>query len=364
MEQLDIYKNWMTAKTLSEKTRAALDVHGAGWETDLVSLQVYSKGGNPFRTVVDATKPASPPFNYEVVLALNNFISGQIDARLALYETKSGDPVPVLCRTYGYGYWRTRIEHQRKLGSPSGNGMCFTSSVESLVGCLYCGWMKEAEMLAHEILILYKRHRFYNVRGKFSQPLYHWLLHICFDYWGWEFSGWGWDCYTHISTLRQNFDEQTGRSHFQPPVEDIYAPPECFSETVLNKLFEHWRDPELDTMHDQLVWLCDYYTHRTRAADGTEFGSDLLHTRFPATILAWFRLREQLGLINPIIDHPLMQPDYVQLPSPQPFYSDELLDAILARLRYEEIPNLGDMPKEPLDSPLRRSWIQRLFDKE
>jgi hypothetical protein len=184
---------------------------------------------------------------------------------------------------------------------------------------------------------------FSDVNGEFSQPLYHWFLRICFDYFNLEFDGWG--------------------KGFHNESKNVYVPPECFGEPVLNELFAHWRDEDLSLMNDHLIWLCDYYTHRARRADGTEFGNDSLHTRFPSLILAWFRLRDQLGLSIPQIDHPLMQPSYACLPSSEPFYTDDLLEGVLARLRREEFPNLGEALQDiELNLPKKKSsWIGQLF---
>lgn len=126
------------------------------------------------------------------------------------------------------------------------------------------------------------------------------------------------------------------------------------SEPVLDELLKHWRDQELAPMQDYVIWLCDYYTHRTRRSDWHEFQNDLLLTRFPALILAWQRLREIRGLENPFIDHPLMQPTYARLRPAMPFYTDSALEATLARLRREECRILGPCAN-CLRQPMRRN---------
>ena len=202
-------------------------------------------------------------------------------------------------------------------------------------------------MLVKEAHSAYGAKRFYDVADVFSRPLYHFLLHICFDWCQLKFDGWG--------------------VGYHSAAADPYAPGECLGEPVLNELFAHWKDPDLSGMQEQLQWLCDYYTHRTASKDGTEFGNDLLHTRFPALILAWFRLRESLGLSNPVIDHPLMRPHYACLPPPQPFYTDDLLDGVIAHLRKEELPDLGLVPAQvaPRDPPPepKRGLLAKLFGK-
>ena len=121
----------------------------------------------------------------------------------------------------------------------------------------------------------------------------------------------------------------------------VFAKNQCFGEVPLNTLFEHWRDSDLRPLQAHLNWLCDYYTHRTPGADGMEFASWSRLHRHPALILAFLRLRGQLGLDTPDIDHPLMRAPYAALPASQPVYTDAPLEQVLDRLRREELPNLG-----------------------
>ncbi|WP_162601057.1 hypothetical protein [Paraburkholderia sp. C35] len=103
-------------------------------------------------------------------------------------------------------------------------------------------------------------------------------------------------------------------------------------------------------------------THHTRAVDGCEFSNDAPLVRFPVVIMAWQRLRQEHGLDNPAIDHPLMQPDYVRFPDPMRFYSDDLLEAALARLRREEMPEIGAVRRPGfVANGERPSLLKRLF---
>jgi hypothetical protein len=341
MERLGIYGSWRTERSIAKFA----DLHFANgenrWEADRQRLESYTRGENLF--LDSSGELAKPPYFFYIAAS---FSCARRDHTLAIRRLfgRAGDWKPPLKKAYAYHYWRKRLEHRVK---KSAMGRSFNFAVEALYGCLYFGWMDQAKSLTDEICNIYGERRFGGVTGIFGQPLYHWFLRICFDYYGFEFDGWG--------------------KGFHGEAKDIYAPPECFSEPVLNELFEHWRDEDLAPMHDHLIWLCDYYTHRTRTADGTEFGNDLLHTRFPALILAWFRLREQLGLPIPEIDHPLMQPTYARLPPPEPFYTDELLEGVLARLRREEIPDLGEVHKdsEPEPEPPKKvGWLRQLLGQK
>jgi hypothetical protein len=266
----------------------------------------------------------SPPLAYDVGAALGYSSRSRHQAILAMFRHESHDVwLPRLAQSAAYDYWSMRI-HNNGVLAVAGHAPLH-GAVTLLAECLYLGWMDESRALALLIRILYGKHRFNLDHAGFTYPLSHWLLRICLDYWNLEFDGWG----------------DFGKS----PAKDKYQKGQCFGEPVLNDVFAHWRDPDLAPFDGQLHWLCDYYTHRTRPgeAEHTEFRNDFLHTRFPGAILAWFRLRESLGLANPVIDHPLMKPAYTQLYLPRPFYTDDQLNKVLARLRREEIPDLGSL---------------------
>ena len=112
-------------------------------------------------------------------------------------------------------------------------------------------------------------------------------------------------------------------------------------------------------MSPQLIWLCDYYTHRTRHADPpqpkTEFGNTWIAARLPIVILAWFRFREWRGLPNPDIDHPLMKAHYAKAYPPRPFFSESILERVIARLRRDELSTLGDLEDATILEPKR--WL-------
>lgn len=345
MERPGIYRSWQTEKSLAKAEARSLEIHAASWEKDLQDLMVYAQGGNPY-IEPGGSGPAQPPFHFLISSSLLCSVRDLFHATRLMFSRQDGWQDPMM-KAGAYRYWSRRINHYIHMARENDNwGVSFDFSVSQLIVCFYQGWFEQAQCLAREVFLLYRHRKFRGVNGEFSHPLYHWFLRICFDHFGWTFDGWG-------------------KSIYGEPKQDIYAPGECFGEPVLNELFEHWRDEDLTPMGDHLIWLCDYYTHRTRRADDTEFGNDMLHTRFPELILAWFRLRQVRGLPIPRIDHPLMEPPYVYLPEPQPFYTDELLERVLDRLRREEIPNLGGMPSEEFlsSAPQRAatSWWKRWF---
>jgi len=82
-------------------------------------------------------------------------------------------------------------------------------------------------------------------------------------------------------------------------------------------LVSHWRDPDAEKLLPILNAACDVHVERIwRGEEGTEsqyeFNSPFLAV-YPAEILAVLRLRDSLGLANPVMDHPLMQTPYAQI---------------------------------------------------
>ncbi len=338
MQRLGIYRRWPTEDKILKRISVHAGALDSMREADRQQLEDYAKGGNLFEEKLQASGfPRVIIRNY----VTQAFSFRGSDLEQATREIFSHQPPsiwePKLKKYWGYSYWRTRIDQYAQVDETIGMGADFTSAMVSLAECLCVGWMTEAKLLTEEILVLYENKRFYDVGGIFGQPLYHWLLRICFDHWGWEFSEWG------------NKNDQGGR-------------PAALGQPVLNELVAHWRDSDLAPMQDHILWLCDYYTHRTKPADGYEFGNDWLLQRFPAAIMAWQRLRQERGLANPPIDHPLMQSDYARLREPVPVYTDPLLEAVLERLRREEMPDLGAV-RRPVPPAKKPRLLARLFGR-
>ncbi|WP_149356004.1 hypothetical protein [Comamonas testosteroni] len=341
---MSIYASWRTEKSILQIiSRDFDDQEKERWSADERALEQYAQGGNPFKDPVDRTKASSAPFAINVTWVLGYSGRAHALAMKSLFSSKSGDWL-LQYRTFtAVQFWRSTLDHHVLRFDLS-----FSHAMESISDCLYLGWLDKAELLVKEVHAAYSAKRFRGVTGGYSQTLYHFLLRVCFDWCQFKFDGWG--------------------IGYHGEVIDPYVPGECLGEPVLNELFAHWKDSDLSGMQGELQWLCDYYTHRTARKDGTEFGNDLLHTRFPALVLAWFRLRESLGLSNPVIDHPLMRPHYAWLPPPQPFYTDDLLDGVIARLRREELPDLGITPAQVAPRVLpeepKQGFLARLLGRK
>ncbi|WP_246791934.1 hypothetical protein [Burkholderia perseverans] len=296
-------------------------------------MEAYAEGRDPYPVLpgLECT-PEFVAANVSQSLTCAGYEYAKVE-RILFSHAADATWEPLLGKSWCYYYWRTRISHYHEIGAVRKNrSISFNQAVASLVACLCAGWIKEARILTEEIKILHEHQRLF---GFCQQPLYRWMFQMCLD------------------DLELSLDEDSD--------DEINC---RISEPVLDELLKHWCDRDLSPMRDYLIWLCDYYTHRTRRSDWHEFQDDLLLTRFPALILAWQRLREIRGLENPFIDHPLMQPVYARLRPAMPFYTDPVLEATLARLRREGTPDLGTVPQlSPTANSEKHGLIARLFGR-
>lgn len=84
---------------------------------------------------------------------------------------------------------------------------------------------------------------------------------------------------------------------------------EVACDPFFDPLLTAWRDPDPARVAPLLVAACDAHTHHAfNGADGfrREYAS-LAFVRTPIAALLVLRLREELGLANPRIDHPMMK---------------------------------------------------------
>lgn len=300
MRRLGIFSRWETEPELLAQVDNIWSAWIDGkWLSDRSNLEEYARGEDPYPDTLSLGE------SRKLFTRVRTSIMGcsQYECACALramFDSDSpSDWAPLLAKCWTYEYWATRIDHYNLVDSNhTDHGVSLNQAVETLSICLCAGWIDQARLLTEEIRMLYERQRFFDAK---YYPLYHWLLRICFDHWNLQFDAWG------------RSDEEK---------------PDSLSESVLNELFDHWCDGDLLPMRDQILWLCDYYTHRTRRKDWYEFSNSHLLTRFPAVILAWQRLREIRGLENPIIGHLLMQPAYARLRPAMPFYTDTVLESL------------------------------------
>lgn len=104
---------------------------------------------------------------------------------------------------------------------------------------------------------------------------------------------------------------------------------------VLHGLATYWRAPNPQTVEPWLLAACDFHTHNCSGKDRNrgEF-ANAKFARIPIEILLVLKLRQLLGLENPILDHPLMQSSFGLPPSDVDFSDlDEGEDTLLGRVR-------------------------------
>jgi hypothetical protein len=109
-------------------------------------------------------------------------------------------------------------------------------------------------------------------------------------------------------------------------------------DPILVELLKCWRDPDPEKIKAACLAICDYHTY------GESFNPDT-YIYFPIEILLLFKLRQQLGLENPQLDHPIMNTPLGKLPQETSLQFDDLFSRVRSRMRrdgFDETVVLGD----------------------
>jgi hypothetical protein len=122
-------------------------------------------------------------------------------------------------------------------------------------------------------------------------------------------------------------------------------PEHPFPAPEYDAVLAHWRDPDPAELGQILLAVCDRHTHECfKWSDKPDKHGDFVNDVYygwPIEVHMVFRLREDLELPIPEIDHPLMKtPLGIYLP-PAPMVSDELLDKITA-MAIEQYPQIAE----------------------
>lgn len=126
-------------------------------------------------------------------------------------------------------------------------------------------------------------------------------------------------------------------------------PPFASSVPIYEGILERWRETDPEKLTPWLLAACDRHTHESKRDSETKFYDCSAFPRTPLEILLLFRLRELLGLQNPILKHPLIEAPFDKLPEHQPpFVPNELIEGTLARVRedwpeFDQIVALGSL---------------------
>lgn len=119
---------------------------------------------------------------------------------------------------------------------------------------------------------------------------------------------------------------------------------------VAEGVLEMWGTHNLDVLRQWLVQLCNQHTRLTGGRESMDFAGEFSH--FPVEVLMLFRLREQRGLENPEIDHPLMRLPWSRLWPIRPAEPDALLSSVYARLQEDEGVSRDELYKTFFPVPL------------
>jgi len=131
-------------------------------------------------------------------------------------------------------------------------------------------------------------------------------------------------------------------------------PPYAYDTPLYEGVLEHWRDADPAAVEPWLLALADQYTWESKPpskSDGPnpDFASE---AHFPLAILLILRLRQLMGLENPVLDHPLMAPPWDVLPEPiAPYPDDDLITGCLKRARsdwpeFDSVTSLDALRKD------------------
>ena len=120
-------------------------------------------------------------------------------------------------------------------------------------------------------------------------------------------------------------------------LEEVSAKHERQLEPLFTELFAKWREPDPTAISDLVVAACDFHTHRCMPNTEDEWRefSNGIWVVIPIEILTLFKLREMLGLENPVVDHPMMVPPFEKLPDEIDVQPDDLVSRTLKRMHRE-----------------------------
>ncbi|AMP16358.1 hypothetical protein CPter291_4127 [Collimonas pratensis] len=151
--------------------------------------------------------------------------------------------------------------------------------------------------------------------------------------------------------LKMSYEEEHRRGHafmlrlFADWRGDITHewPSFAFGEPIYESILEKWREPDSEILKPWLLAACDRHTHESKDDTETVFYDFSAFPRTPIEILFLLRLRELIGLQNPVLEHPLMESPFDKLPIIQtPYMPDELVIGTLSRVR-EDWPDFDQV---------------------
>ena len=119
--------------------------------------------------------------------------------------------------------------------------------------------------------------------------------------------------------------------------------PERYPAPLFDQLLQCWREPDENQLVELLLAICDQHTHEcfersSCISKQKDFALDPFFG-WPIEIHMLFRLREDIGLENPELDHPLMQTGLAPYLPEVPVVTDDLLNRVTEKA-CKEYPEL------------------------
>lgn len=285
---------------------------------DVAKLQRYGHEGRFMSRLRHTSEPCDEP--YDVLSARTSLIFVSTHHhRCAVHAALRGqlDWQVDWQRAAAYLYWGLRAEsaiqskmlddyeHGRRRQYPSMMSLQHTGG--SVGDLLALGWLKWAVELARRAREGIKHNGFFDGGDDFGlRRTQHFVVRLVGGWQGWP---------------------------------ELPNPRCAFDEPIFNALVEHWRSSDLAFVERLLLAACDRHTHQARIDRASrQMWFDLASGERdfdPFEVLAVMRLREQAGLANPTLDHPLMNTPLGKLPEVTPPHDDELLAAVVPRMRAE-----------------------------
>lgn len=303
IERLGICSSWVSWKAFSKNAQKYIEGFS---KTTQDALRYYVETGknppNPF------TSPHAPVPDQAWEAIVNKL---SIHATIMLFHAQEkamrGETCTLLCaQAFTAQYIRLLIEvfiHERFPRRFNGRILkllTLDSTMYIALG-LIAGCEEKAVRFGRMFLEAYRRD-FISIRDRFS--IFHFILRLFVDWSGEEAPAWE-----------------------EKPLQ----------EPIMQALFEHWRDVDAENLVPYILAACDYHTHRSQSDNAKEMFEFSIGqwNHFPVEILMLYKLRESIGLTNPMVDHPLMNTPLGKLSPEAPCQPDELTAAVLARMKQD-----------------------------
>jgi hypothetical protein len=285
----------------------SLDSFDDSWEQYcLPAVCRFIREGNFLRPPNDGL----PESNYSYYSATQDLAFGAVELqRHAIRKALNNNSSWIFewRRAVAYWFWSDyvngaadalRVERGVKNSNMAALSLGYGSPV--IAGCVILGWEQQALELARRLIFSIENLPVYDHGDSMHRRTQHFILRLIRSWQGWPDKG-----------------------------------PACaFDEPLFNVLVEGWRKLEPESLGPLLLAACDRHSHQARPDSSKAHHdlSDVRYTYWPFEVLMVLRLREMHGLVNPNLDHPLMNTLLGRLPEASSMYTDEIIEGVMARV--------------------------------